>query len=97
MVAERNAQTRSQQGNETDADRTGAPETSDTADVGRAQQRLTQETGQVQQSGPASADEASRLASQIREQISSDPRGALRSMNLVSDTLFEAATARPTA
>jgi hypothetical protein len=30
----------------------------------------------------------------MRDQISADPRGALRSMNLVSDTLFEAATAQ---
>jgi hypothetical protein len=94
--AERNNQTRPERTSETDIGRPNLAKDNDTANVDRAQQRLTQEAGQAQQSGPTSSDQASRLASDIRDQIISDPRGALRSMNLVSDTLFEAATARPT-
>jgi len=97
VLAERNNQSRPERTSDTDVSQPKLAKESGSANVDRAQQRLTQETGQTQQSGPASSEEASRLASDIRDQINSDPRGALRSMNLVSDTLFEAATARPTA
>ena len=94
MLAEPSMQTRQERNTEAALGRPQPADEGDTASVDRAQQRLTQETAPSQRNGPTSRDEASRLASEIRDQISADPRGALRSMNLVSDTLFEAATAQ---
>ena len=94
MPAESSTQTRQARNSAAALGRPQPGGEGDTASVDRAQQRLTQETAQSQRDGPTSRDEASRLASEIRDRISADPRGALRSMNLVSDTLFEAATAQ---
>ena len=70
----------------------------DSADVERAQQRLTQETIQANSSVPADANEARKLADTVKQQLMADPAGALRAMGgNMTDTLFEAATARPTA
>lgn len=73
-------------------------ERQDSADVERAQQRLTQETTQANNAVPADSAEARELAARVKQQLMSDPAGALRAVGgNVTDTLFEAATARPTA
>ena len=66
-------------------------------DVDRAQQRLTQEIDLGGPSVPDSSGQAQALAETIAQQVTADPQGALRAMRQVSGTLFEAATARPTA
>lgn len=66
-------------------------------DVGRAQQRLTQEVDRTEPSPPNSAAQAQALAQAVNKQVTANPQAALSAMGLVSETLFEAATARPTA
>lgn len=67
------------------------------ADVNRAQQRLTQEAVIGESVVPDSPVQAKALAEAVSQRLAADPQGALRANRLVSGTLFEAATARPTA
>lgn len=96
-VTDRKAEARTDRDGSTGVSRPAAPDDNDSASVDRAQQRLTQETGRPQQSGPDTTGEARDLANALRQQISANPQDALRAMGLISDNLFEAATARPTA
>lgn len=78
----------------------GAEQTDDrgaTADVERAQQRLTQESAQSNGTVPGDAEQATALAAMIKRQLTEDPAAALRAVDNATETLFEAATARPTA
>lgn len=75
----------------------GAGAKSTAADVERAQQRLAQEADRTESTAADDPEQARTLVERVTQQISADPRGAMRAMRQVSDTLFEAATARPTA
>lgn len=76
---------------------TSAADKSTAADVERAQQRLAQEADRTESTPADDPEQARTLVERLAQQILADPRGAMRAMSQVSDTLFEAATARPTA
>jgi hypothetical protein len=58
---------------------------------------LAQEVDQAAIALPESPVQARQLVEQIKHQIAADPKGALQATGLANETLFEAATARPTA
>jgi hypothetical protein len=74
----------------------GTGERSAAADVERAQQRLAQEADRTGSTAADDPEQARSLVERLTQQISADPRGAMRATGQVSGTLFEAATARPT-
>jgi hypothetical protein len=67
-----------------------------TTDVERAQQRLAQEAARSSDPAIASPEQARSLMAELTQQLADDPGAALRAVAQVSDTLYEAATARPT-
>jgi hypothetical protein len=67
-----------------------------TADVDRAQQRLAQEVAPSNDSAIATPEQARNVLTELTQQLADDPGAALRAVTQVSDTLYEAATARPT-
>jgi hypothetical protein len=67
-----------------------------TTDVERAQQRLAQEAARGSDPAIASPEQAHGVMAELTQQLADDPGAALRAIAQVSDTLYEAATARPT-
>lgn len=80
-----------------DASAASPDKAASTADVERAQQRLAQEAARSEASGAEGPEQAQALVDRLAQQIAADPRGAMRAAGQVNETLFEAATTRPTA
>ena len=74
-----------------------APAPSDRADVGRAQQALSQQFAQRVGTPIESSEQARERLSDLKRAIAADPASAARAMGLVNQNIFEAASARPTA
>jgi hypothetical protein len=69
----------------------------DRADVERAQQLLTQRADRPAGSAIDSIAQARERLAALKEQIAADPQAAARAFGLVNGTIFEAASARPSA
>lgn len=67
------------------------------ADVGRAQQRLLQETGGVRPPAVDTPTQARARIALLKEQLAADPKLAMQAHGRVNVNQFEAATARPSA
>lgn len=74
-----------------------APADSDSVAVNRAQQRAVQTAHETATNPIETAEQAQAIAQRLAASIGSDPAAALQAHGGVGTTLFEAATARPTA
>ena len=73
----------------------GTPPQGGEADISRAHQRLSQESGDVREPAIVSAREAGQKVALLKNLMSESPKAALTAQGNVKINAFEAAMARP--